>query len=147
MSLKFKVVLCRIRLFPTLVSKIKWLGSGLHLIYDPDLLQNLTSFLEFITTKPSNGNLMNLALSIIANLLTNESGKEKVSEQNIKFFVSMLEEIVASELYDQLDLVTKTSIMSRTIRALGNAASSNESNLAKIHKLRNVLKHIFTYLS
>ena len=79
---------------------------------------------------------MNLALSIIANLLTNESGKEKVSEQNIKFLVSMLEEIVASELYDQLDLVTKTSIMSRTIRALGNAASSNESNLAKIHKLR-----------
>ena len=85
---------------------------------------------------------MNLALSIIANLLTNESGKEKVSEQNIKFLVGMLEEIVASELYDQLDLVTKTSIMSRTIRALGNAASSNESNLTKIHKLRNALKHI-----
>ena len=89
---------------------------------------------------------MNLALSIIANLLTNESGKEKVSEQNIKFLVSMLEEIVASELYDQLDLVTKTSIMSRTIRALGNAASSNESNLAKIHKLRNVLKYVFKTL-
>ena len=89
---------------------------------------------------------MNLALSIIANLLTNESGKEKVSEQNIKFLVSMLEEIVASELYDQLDLVTKTSIMSRTIRALGNAASSNESNLAKIHKLRNVLTQILTNL-
>ena len=47
---------------------------------------------------------MNLALSIIANLLTNESGKEKVSEKNVKFLVSMLEEIVASELYDQLDL-------------------------------------------
>ena len=85
---------------------------------------------------------MNLALSIIANLLTNESGKEKVSEQNIKFLVTMLEEIVASELYDQLDLVTKTSIMSRTIRALGNAASSNESNLAKIHKLRQASKSI-----
>ena len=29
---KFRVVLCRIRLFPTLVSKIKWLGSELPLI-------------------------------------------------------------------------------------------------------------------
>ena len=28
---KFRVVLCRIRLFPTLISKIKWLRSGLPL--------------------------------------------------------------------------------------------------------------------
>jgi len=28
---KFWVVLCRIRLFPTFISKIKWLGSGLPL--------------------------------------------------------------------------------------------------------------------
>ena len=28
---KFRVVLCRIRVFPTLISKIKWLGSGLPL--------------------------------------------------------------------------------------------------------------------
>jgi len=28
---KFRVVICRIRLFPTLISKIKWLGSGLPL--------------------------------------------------------------------------------------------------------------------
>ena len=30
-SLKFRVVVCRIRLFPTLISKIKWLGYGLPL--------------------------------------------------------------------------------------------------------------------
>ena len=30
-SFKFRVVLCRIRLFPTLSSKIKWLGSELPL--------------------------------------------------------------------------------------------------------------------
>ena len=30
-SLNFRVVLCRFRLFPTLVSTIKWLGSGLPL--------------------------------------------------------------------------------------------------------------------
>ena len=30
-SFKFKVVLCRIRPFPTLISKIKWLWSGLPL--------------------------------------------------------------------------------------------------------------------
>ena len=29
MSFKFRVVLCRIRLFPTLISKIKWYGSEL----------------------------------------------------------------------------------------------------------------------
>ena len=29
LSFNFRVVLCRIRLFPTLISKIKWLGSGL----------------------------------------------------------------------------------------------------------------------
>ena len=36
---KFRVVLCRIRFFPTLISKIKWLGSGLPLISDflPDM--------------------------------------------------------------------------------------------------------------
>ena len=28
---KFRVVLCRIRLFPTLISKIKWFGSELPL--------------------------------------------------------------------------------------------------------------------
>jgi len=31
-SFKFRVVVGRIRLFPTLISKIKWLGSGLPLI-------------------------------------------------------------------------------------------------------------------
>ena len=31
-SLKFSVVVCRIRLFPTLISKIKWVESGLSLI-------------------------------------------------------------------------------------------------------------------
>ena len=31
-SFKFRVVLCRIRLFPPLISKIKWLGSELPLI-------------------------------------------------------------------------------------------------------------------
>ena len=30
-SFKFRVVICRIRLFPTLISKIKWFGSGLPL--------------------------------------------------------------------------------------------------------------------
>ena len=30
-SLNSRVVVCRIRLFPTLISKIKWLASGLHL--------------------------------------------------------------------------------------------------------------------
>ena len=30
--LKFRVVICRIRGFPTLISKIKWFGSGLPLI-------------------------------------------------------------------------------------------------------------------
>ena len=30
-SFNFSVVVCRIRLFPTLISKIKWLGSGLPL--------------------------------------------------------------------------------------------------------------------
>ena len=30
-SFQFRVVLCRIRLLPTLISKIKWLGSGLPL--------------------------------------------------------------------------------------------------------------------
>ena len=30
-SFNFRVVLCRIRLFPTLISKIEWLGSGLPL--------------------------------------------------------------------------------------------------------------------
>ena len=31
----FRVVLCRIRLFPTLISKVKWLGSGLTLNKSP----------------------------------------------------------------------------------------------------------------
>ena len=33
MLFKFRVVLCRIRLFPTLISKMKWLWSGLPLNY------------------------------------------------------------------------------------------------------------------
>ena len=32
-SFYFKVILCRIRIFPRLISKIKWLGSGLPLIW------------------------------------------------------------------------------------------------------------------
>ena len=32
LSFKFRVVLCRFRFLPTLISKIKWLWSGLHLI-------------------------------------------------------------------------------------------------------------------
>ena len=32
-SFKFRVVLCRIRLFPTMISKVKWLGSKLPLSY------------------------------------------------------------------------------------------------------------------
>ena len=38
---------------------------------------------------------MNLSLSIVANLLTNELGKEKVSEKDIKFLIRILEEISA----------------------------------------------------
>ena len=34
-SLKFRVVLCRIRPFPTLISKIKWCGSEVQTLNDP----------------------------------------------------------------------------------------------------------------
>ena len=36
--IKFRVVLCRIRLFPRVTSKIKWLGSGLPLSFKLDSL-------------------------------------------------------------------------------------------------------------
>ena len=43
----FRVVLCRIRLFPTLISKIKWLGFELLLIFQPILnLRNYFSHLR-----------------------------------------------------------------------------------------------------
>ena len=32
LKFNFRILLCRIRLFPTLISKIKWLGSGLPLM-------------------------------------------------------------------------------------------------------------------
>ena len=45
-SFKFRVVLCRIRLFPTLISKLKWLGSGLPLSVVPALNENLRGLLR-----------------------------------------------------------------------------------------------------
>ena len=48
-SFDFRVVLCRIRLFPKLISKIKWLGSGLPLrIHEPDenLVRKLNKVLK-----------------------------------------------------------------------------------------------------
>ena len=45
-SLKFKVVPCRIRLFPTLISKIKWLGSELPLSNLVDGLEDVADRLD-----------------------------------------------------------------------------------------------------
>ena len=46
---KFRIVLCRIRLFPTMVSKMKWLGSGLPLKWWNSLFLAVPYFLTCIT--------------------------------------------------------------------------------------------------
>ena len=60
-SLKFRVVLCQIRLFPTLISKIKWLGSELP-------LRNFMSRMSQKTVSQWNPDLSCIANTVLESL-------------------------------------------------------------------------------
>ena len=89
---------------------------------------------------------MNASLSIIANLLTSAEGKDRLNEAHIKFFVRLLDEMAANEIYeDETDSEVLISIISRTIRALANAASSNEANRALIQSISGKVTFVLFY--
>ena len=76
-----RVVLCRIRLFPTLISKIKWLGSGLPLT--PEIAECYGFEFSKIEIKAQQIQLKNLTQSIVNRLEQTSPLEIKLEESNL----------------------------------------------------------------
>ena len=76
-------------------------------LVEADTIEHL---FEYVSHKPPPG-AMNQSLSIIANLLTNADGKERLTEPNVKHLVRILDEMAADEIYDEIESETANSII------------------------------------
>ena len=107
-------------------------------LVEADTIEHL---FEYVSHKPP-PSAMNQSLSIIANLLTNADGKERLTEPNVKLLVRILDEMAADEIYDEIESETANSIISRIIRALANGISSSETNRTMIQSVPGIFKSI-----
>ena len=86
----------------------------------------LESLFTYIAISPE-PHLINLSLSIIANLLVKEEGKDLIKAEQLKYLIRLLDEVSEDEkLSDSIQI--KTSLQSRIIRAIGNGCNSNHKN-------------------
>ena len=98
-------------------------SAEIHKLLSENALEDLFVYIAI----PPEPHLINLSLSVIANLLVKEEGKELIKPEQLKYLIRLLDEVSSDEQLDD-SVHIKTSLQSRIIRAIGNACNSHYNN-------------------
>ena len=109
------------------------------------LVENALEDLFVYIAIPPPPQLINLSLSIIANLLVKEEGKDLIKADQLNYLVRLLDEVSEDEQLDS-SIHIRTSLQSRIIRALGNACASHYNNRIALSNTTLYRVNRFIYL-